>query len=45
VPGAPGGNGAYGPDDNYIAAATTLAKNALVVSLVAASVGGVLLLF
>lgn len=42
VPGASSPNGAYGPDDKYIAAAMTLAKNALGASLLTSALAGVL---
>ncbi|KIM48176.1 hypothetical protein M413DRAFT_22712 [Hebeloma cylindrosporum] len=47
VPGAKstGGGIVYGPDDNYIAAASTIAKNALGASLIASLVGGALAVF
>ncbi|KAF8973951.1 hypothetical protein BDZ97DRAFT_408557 [Flammula alnicola] len=45
VPGATGNNGAFGPGDGYIAAASTLAKNALAVSLLGSLIGGALVVF
>ncbi|KAJ3576666.1 hypothetical protein NP233_g286 [Leucocoprinus birnbaumii] len=42
-PGAAGVGGAYGPDDNYIAAATALKRNAFVVGFVGIALGGAML--
>ncbi|CAA7266462.1 unnamed protein product [Cyclocybe aegerita] len=44
VPGASSPNGAFGPDDDYIAAATALAKNLLAGSAIASLVAGAVLL-
>ncbi|PFH54502.1 hypothetical protein AMATHDRAFT_44363 [Amanita thiersii Skay4041] len=45
VPGASGANGAMGPDDGYIAAATALRLNTLLVGLGGVLVGGALVVF
>lgn len=42
VPGATGNNGAYGPDDGYIAAAMALKRNAMLVGISGLLVGGAL---
>lgn len=44
-PGQTGVGGIYGPDDNYIAAATSLKRNAFVVGFVGVALGGALVAF
>jgi hypothetical protein len=44
MPGETGVNGQYGPDDGYIAAATSLKRNAFSIGLSAILVGGALML-
>lgn len=41
-PGQSGGGGIYGPGDQYISAATSLARKALTVGLVGSLIGGAL---
>ncbi|PPR06907.1 hypothetical protein CVT24_011597 [Panaeolus cyanescens] len=43
LPGAKSPNNAFGPDDNYIAAATTLTRNAFAATLIASLVAAVVL--
>ncbi|KAG7099252.1 hypothetical protein E1B28_001115 [Marasmius oreades] len=43
VPG--GGNGAYGPDDNYIAAAQSLPRNLMLVTFAGVAVGALVTIF
>lgn len=41
-PGQSGGNGIYGPPDQYISTATSLARKTFTVGLVGSLIGGVL---
>ncbi|KAF8168073.1 hypothetical protein B0H34DRAFT_684079 [Crassisporium funariophilum] len=45
APGAKGANGAFGPDDGYIAAAAALAQNAMLAGVVGSLVAGALVVF